>query len=433
MSWRLRHSLAAFQHRNFRLFVVGQFISLIGFWMQGVAQSWLVYRLTGSAAYLGAVAFAQQIPVLLFGFAAGGLVDRTNRRRIVILTQMAALVQAAIMAALTYFGHITITQIFILATLLGIIGAIDMPARQAFLIQMVGKEDLMNAIAINSSMFNAARIIGPAIAGLTLSIYGEAFCFLMNAVSYVAVLISLWMMKIRVHEVSRKQSIIRDLKEGLQYIRETRPIRVMLELVGALGTTGFSFVVLMPIFADRIFARGAPGLAWLMTATGAGALIGALFLAGRKGLKGISKIIAISSFGFSISLMIFSASSYFWLSLLTLVSVGIFMMTSVASINTAIQSLIPDHLRGRVMSLFTTMLIGTAPIGSLIAGTAAKYFGVRITVFGASLICIGAATWFYRTLPAIVPEARRLYELQNPQLANEPVPPLAGVMAAAKK
>ncbi len=393
--------------------------------MQGVAQSWLVYRLTGSAAYLGAVAFAQQIPILLFSFAAGGLVDRTNRRQMVILTQLAALIQASILAALTTFGHITITQIFILATLLGVIGAIDLPARQAFLVQMVGKEDLMNAIAVNSSMFNAARIIGPALAGITLARWGESFCFLMNAVSYVAVLISLWVMKIQVREVERKQSITTDLKEGLIYIRETRPIRVLLELVGALGVAGFSFIVLLPIFADRIFSRGAPGLAWLMTATGAGALSGALFLAGRKGLSGISKIIAFSSFGFSISLMAFSISGYFWLSLLFLGFVGAFMMTSVASINTAIQSIIPDELRGRVMSFFTTMLIGTGPIGSLIAGTAAKYFGVRITVFVSALLCTAAAIWFYRALPAVVPEARRLYQLQNPQLANEPVPPLA--------
>ena len=393
--------------------------------MQGVAQSWLVYRMTGSSAYLGAVAFAQQIPVLLFSFVAGGLVDRTNRRHMVILTQAAAAVQAGILAYLTYSGKITISQIFILAAVLGIIGSVDLPARQAFLVQMVGKEDLMNAIAINSSMFNAARIVGPAIAGITLAKWGEAFCFLMNAVSYLAVLISLFLMKISARNVVHKQSITTDLKEGLQYIRKTRPIKVLLQLVGLLGVAGFSFVVLLPIFADRIFSRGAPGLAWLMTALGCGALIGALFLAGRKGLKGISRVIAISSFGFSISMMSVGISNNFWLTLILLLTTGAFMMTSVASINTAIQSIIPDELRGRVMSFFTTMLIGTAPIGSLIAGTAAKYFGVRVTVFAFSWICVAAAIWFYRSLPAIVPEARRLYLLQNPQLANEPVPPIS--------
>lgn len=425
MSWRFSNSFAAFQHRNFRLFAVGQFISLIGFWMQGVAQSWLVYRMTESSAYLGAVAFAQQIPVLLFSFAAGGLVDRANRRHVVMLTQTAAAVQAGILAALTYSGKITIPQIFVLAALLGMIGAIDLPARQAFLVQMVGKEDLMNAIAINSSMFNAARIVGPAIAGITLAKWGEGFCFLVNAISYLAVLISLFLMKIKARDVIRKQSIMSDLKEGLRYIRETRPVKVLLQLVGLLGVAGFSFVVLLPIFADRIFSRGAPGLAWLMTATGCGALIGALFLAGRKGLKGISKLIAVSSFGFSFSLMAFSICTNFWLSLVFLFATGSFMMTSVASINTAIQSIIPDELRGRVMSFFTTMLIGTAPIGSLITGTAAKYFGVRITVIASAWICVAAAIWFYRSLPAIVPEARRLYLLQNPQLANEPVPPIS--------
>jgi MFS family permease len=427
MAWRISNSLAAFRHRNFRLFATGQFISLIGFWMQGLAQSWLVYRLTGSSVYLGAVAFAQQIPVLLLSFAAGGFVDRTNRRRLVMATQFSALVQASILAALTEFGHITILQVFVLAVLLGIIGAFDLPARQAFLVQMVGKEDLMNAIAINSSMFNAARIIGPALAGIALAKWGEAFCFLMNAISYGAVLISLWMMKIHVSDTYRKQSITSDLKEGIRYIRETRPIRVLLQLVGAMGISGFSFIVLLPIYADRIFSKGAPGLGWLMTATGAGALMGALFLAGKKGLKGISKVIAYSSFGFSVSLMLFSFTSYFPLSLFFLVCIGACMMTSTASINTAIQSIIPDELRGRVMSFFTTMLIGTAPIGSLIAGTSAKYFGVEVTVFGSALICLAAAIWFYRSLPAIVPEARRLYLLQNPQLANEPVPPIAAV------
>jgi MFS family permease len=425
MSWKLKHSLAAFQHRNFRLFASGQFISLIGFWMQGVAQSWLVYRLTGSSAYLGAVAFAQQIPVLLLSFVAGGFVDRANRRHLVICTQVAALVQAAILASLTYAGKITIPQIFVLAVLLGLISAVDMPARQAFLVQMVGKEDLTNAIAINSSMFNAARIVGPAIAGVTLVKWGEAFCFLINAVSYVAVVISLLLMKTKAKEPYQKKSMAGHLKEGMQYIHKNRPIKVLLEMVGLLGVAGFSFAVLLPVFADRVFARGAPGLAWLMTATGCGALFGALFLAGRKGLKGISKVIAISSFGFSFSLMAFSFSSNFWLSLFLLVVTGSFMMTSVASINTAIQSIIPDELRGRVMSFFTTMVIGTAPIGSLIAGTAAKYFGVQVTVFVASWVCVAASIWFYRSLPKIVPEARRLYLLQNPQLANEPVPPIS--------
>ncbi len=415
MTWDIRHSFSAFKHRNFRLFVSGQFISLIGFWMQNVGQSWLVYRLTHSPWYLGAISFSQQIPILLFAFAAGGIIDRSNRRKTVILTQSLALVQASILFWLTFTGLIHISQLFFLAVFIGIISAFDLPARQSFLIQMVGKEDLTNAIAINSSMFNAARMVGPAVAGIVIAKWGESLCFFLNAVTYLAVLVSLFLMKIEhVEENVKKQSFSKDLAEGFRYVRETRPIRVLLQTVGMLGLGGFPFIVLMPLFADQIFHRGASGLGILTTATGIGALCGAFFLAGRRGLKGIGKIISISAFGFSCSLILFGVSPFFWLSFAALCTTGIFMMTSVASINTAIQSMIPDGLRGRVMSLFTTMLIGTAPIGALLAGTLAKYFGARITVVCMAFLCLSAAFWFFRSLPQITTEARRLYLLQNP-------------------
>lgn len=426
MSWQLRNSLAALKHRNFRIFVVGQFISLIGFWMQSVGQSWLVYKLTGSAAYLGAIAFAQQIPILLLSFAAGGVIDRSNRRHVVLLTQSLALVQSAILAFLTYSGRITVPQLFVLASCLGVISAFDLPARQAFLVQMVGRADLMNAIAINSSMFNGARMIGPALAGIVVATWGEALCFLLNSVSYLAVLLSLAVMSIpRSDEPAKRQSLRTDLAEGFRFVRNTRPVRVLLQLMGALGAGGFPFVVLLPIFADRIFGRGAAGLGWLTAATGTGALIGALFLAGRKGLEGIGKIISISAFGFSILLILFGLSKLFWISFLILCGVGFCMMTVVASVNTSIQSIIPDSLRGRVMSLFTTMLIGTAPVGSLIAGGIAKYIGVQYTVVILGLACLSAAIWFYRSLPDIKTEARRLYLLQNPVLVDQPVANMA--------
>jgi len=409
---------SALRHRDFQLFVFGQFISLIGFWLQNVGQSWLVYRLTHSATYLGAIAFSQQIPILLLAVPAGGFVDRTNRHRMVMITQMLLLVQATVLSLLTFADKITIGGLFVLAALMGIISAFDLPARQAFLVQMVGKKDLMNAIAINSSMFNGARMIGPAIAGIVVAKWGESYCFLLNAVTYIAVIVSLLLMKIHPVETESPQSWARDLADGFRFVRETAPVRVMLQLVGAFGISGFSFAVLLPVFADRIFNRGATGLGWLMTAVGIGALFGALFLARRRGLKGISKLIAISAFGFALCLMLFSLSLYFWLSFGLLCLLGFFMLTMIASINTAIQSIIPDSFRGRVMSFFTTMLIGMGPIGSLIAGALADSVGTQIAVFVFALFCLAAAFWFYRSLPSIQAEGRRLYLLQNPQFGD---------------
>src|SRR5919106_3446524 len=230
MAWQLRNSTSALKHRNFRLFVPGQFISLLGFWMQNVGLSWLVYRLTHSTAYLGAVAFSQQIPILLLSLPAGGLVDRSNRHRVVIITQTLALLQATLLTVLTYKGDITVAQIMILGIVIGVISAFDLPARQSFLIQMVNKDDLMNAIALNSSIFNAARMIGPAMAGFIVAKWGESLCFLLNAISYVAVLISLLIMRVPHSEISRKQTLTRDLMEGFQYVKQTLPVRVMLLL-----------------------------------------------------------------------------------------------------------------------------------------------------------------------------------------------------------
>lgn len=418
MAWQFSNSFSALRHRNFRLFVPGQFVSLIGFWMQALGQSWLVYRMTHSPAYLGAIGFCQQIPVLLLALPAGGWVDRVNRHRLVILTQSLALLQASILTYLTYTGKINLPWLFAMAIFIGIVSAFDLPARQAFLVQMVGREDLMNAIALNSSMFNAARVVGPAIAGFALAKWGEAFCFLLNAVTYLAVIVPLFLMKIRRSEESQRKSWAKEVADGFRYIRETKPIGILLRLTGAFGIGGFAFTVLLPIFADRIFQRGAGGLGWLMTGVGLGALIGALVLAGRKGLSGIGNVISYSSFGFGSFLLLFSLSAYFWLSFVLLIIVGIFMILTIASINTTIQSIIPDHIRGRVMSFFTTMLIGTAPIGSLISGGIARYVGARSTIFISSLVCLSAAFWFYRWLPKIRPEARRLYLLQNPTVAG---------------
>ena len=376
--------------------------------MQNVGLSWLVYRLTHSTTYLGAVAFSQQIPILLLALPAGGLVDRSNRHRVVIITQTLALCQAVLLTVLTYRGEITVAQIMILGILIGVISAFDLPARQSFLVQMVNREDLMNAIALNSSMFNAARMIGPAIAGFIVAKWGESLCFLLNAISYVAVLVALFLMRVPHTKITRKQTLTRDLMEGFRYVQQTLPVRVMLQLMGSFGVAGFSFAVLLPVFADQIFLRGATGLGWLLTALGLGALFGALLLAGRKGITGISTLITIGAFGFSVSLMLFSFLTIFWLAFLVLTIAGFFMMMMVASTNTAIQWMISDSFRGRVMSFFTTMLIGTAPFGSLIAGYAAKVLGPQITVFASGLIGLAASYWFYRALPAIRSEGRKL-------------------------
>jgi MFS family permease len=408
MPWELRNSISALKHRNFRLFIPGQFISLLGFWMQNVGLSWLVYRLTHSTALLGAVAFSQQIPILLLALPAGGFVDRSNRHRVVIVTQTLALLQAAFLATLAFRGNINVPQILILGTLIGVIGAFDMPARQSFLIEMVNREDLMNAIALNSSMFNAARMIGPAIAGFIVAKWGEAFCFLFNALSYVAVLISLLLMRVPHAPVTNKQSLTTDIMDGFRYVKQTTPVRVILQLLGCFGIAGFSFSVLLPVFADQIFVRGAAGLGWLMAAVGLGALTGALFLAGRKGIAGIGRVILLGAIGFSTSLMLFSFMTIFSMAILLLCSTGFFMMMLVASSNTAIQSMISDAYRGRVMSFFTTMVIGTAPIGSLTAGYVARFLGPQLTVFIFAIICLVASYWFYRSLPAIRTEARDL-------------------------
>lgn len=417
---QLTETLPAFKHRNFRLFFLGQFISLIGFWMQTVGQSWLVYRMTQSSAYLGAINFCQQVPILLIGLLAGGFVDRTNRHRLVVITQTAALVQAGILAFLTYTGRINMPLLFVMAVLLGVISAFDLPARQAFMIEMTSREGLMSGIALNSSMFNAARMIGPAIAGLVVRKWGESFCFLMNAVSYLAVIMALLAMNIEKRDKPKsRKSLTKDMQEGFEYIRQTRPIRILLQLIAGLSVAGFPFAVLLPVFADKIFGHGAGGYGLLLTGSGVGALAGALFLAVRKGVRGIGKIISWSALGFSVSLILFSYTPYFWLAFVLLISVGFFMMLTIASVNTTIQSIVPDELRGRVMSFFTTMLIGLAPVGGFLAGVVAKYWDVQYTVFTFSLFCLIAALWFFRSLPSIKHETVRLLNQQAIFVSHE--------------
>ncbi len=407
-------AVRALRHRNFQLFFGGQFISLIGTWIQTVAQSWLVYRLTGSSLLLGAVGFSSQIPVFLVAPIGGTITDRHNRHRLVIATQTASMVLAFILAWLTLSGRIQIWQIFVLAALLGVVNAFDIPGRQAFLVDMVGREDLMNAIALNSSMFNGARIVGPAVAGLMVAAIGEGWCFFANAISYLAVIAGLLMMKVRAYDTpARTASALENMLEGFQYVRQTGPIRSLLLLLGLISLVGMPYAVLMPIFADRILHSGARGLGLLMGATGVGALFGALILAAKQGLKGLGKWVAVCSIGFGVSLILFAFSRSLWLSMVLLLPVGFTMMVQMASSNTLIQSMVPDHLRGRVMAVYSMMFMGMAPFGSLFAGAIADRLGAPITLAIGGVACIAGSTLFAAHLPGWRTEARQLIIAQG--------------------
>jgi len=406
-------TLRALRHRNFQLFFSGQLISLIGTWMQTVAQSWLVYRLTGSALLLGAVGFASQIPVFLVATIGGTTADRVNRQRLVIATQTAAMLLAAILAWLTLTDLIQVWHIFVLAALLGVVNAFDIPGRQSFLVDMVGKEDLMNAIALNSSMFNGARIIGPAVAGILVARIGEGWCFAANALSYIAVIVGLKLMKVHCPPRTSGRSPIEDIIEGFHWVAKTKIIRALLLLLGLVSLVGMPYTVLMPIFADRILHGGARGLGILMTATGVGALCGALTLATKTGVKGLGRWVAIACASFGISLFLFSFSRWFWVSVALLVPAGYSMMLQMACSNTLIQTMVPDQLRGRVMAVYSMMFMGMAPIGALLGGAFAHRMGAPLTVALGGVTCVLGAILFGRALPELRVEARRLIVAQG--------------------
>jgi MFS family permease len=382
--------------------------------MQNIAESWLVYRLTGSALLLGAVGFASQIPVFLTAPIGGIVADRHNRKHVVIGTQVASMVLATILAILTLTGLVRVWHVFVLASLLGVVNAFDIPARQSFLVDMVGKEDLMNAIALNSSMFNGARIVGPAVAGILVAKIGEGWCFGANAVSYVAVITGLLMMRVqRPAALASSASPLAHIVEGFRFVRHTAPIRALLILLGIVSLVAMPYTVLMPVFADQVLHGGARGLGILMGATGVGALLGALTLAARTGVKGLGRWVAFSCGGFAISLMLFTLSRNFWLSAALLLPVGFCMMLQMASSNTLIQAMVPDRLRGRVMALYSMMFMGMAPFGALLGGALADRLGAPLTVGIGSVAGLGGAIWFGLTLPKVRVEARRLIVAQT--------------------
>jgi MFS family permease len=422
-------TLRALRHRNFQLFFSGQLISLIGTWMQTIAQSWLVYRLTASPLLLGTAGFASQFPVFLVAPLGGIAADRFNRQRLVIGTQISSMILAAVLATLTLTGVVQVWHIFVLAALLGVVNAFDIPARQSFLVDMVGKEDLMNAIALNSSMFNGARIVGPAISGILVARIGEGWCFFANSVSYIAVIVGLLLMRVdRPSRLAPSGPMLARLIEGFRFARNTGPIRALLLLLGLVSLVAMPYSVLMPLFADRVLHGGARGLGILMGATGVGALLGALTLATRSGVRGLGRWVAFSCGGFGISLVLFSLSRNFWLSAILLLPVGFGMMLQMSSSNTLIQAMVPDELRGRVMALYTMMFMGMAPFGSLFAGALAHRLGAPLTVSIGAMACIGAATLFFFHLPRIRVEARRLIVAQEIAGGEPSVEMTAGVV-----
>jgi MFS family permease len=408
---RFAHAWRALRHRNFRLFFSGQSISLIGTWMTRVATGWLVYRLTGSALVLGLVSFAGQIPTFVLAPFAGVLVDRLNRRNLLVWTQVLAGVQSLGLAALTLAKVITIHEILALSVFQGMINAFDMPGRQSFLVQMVeDKQDLQNAIALNSSMVNLARLVGPAIAGLIIAAVGEGYCFAIDGFSYLAVILSLVLMRVRVAPSKRvTASMLEQLKEGWSYVTGFRPIRTILTLFAVMSLMGMPFVVLMPIFASQVLHGGPHTLGYLMGASGVGALVSAISLTLRKSVRGLTTMIQISAALFGVGLILFGLSRNLSLSLLLMLVVGFGMMQGLAASNTVIQTLVPEDKRGRVMSYYTVAFVGMAPFGSLLAGALAHRFGAPHAVMVTGACCVAGSVWFTTQLPAVRAIMRPIY------------------------
>lgn len=406
------------QHRNYRLFFLGQLISLIGTWMQSLAQAWLVYRLTGSAVLLGLVGFASQVPVFLLSPFGGVVADRRDRRRVLVATQTAAMLLALTLALMTLSGRIEVWQVIVLAALLGVANGFDIPTRQAFVVELVGRQDLVNAIALNSSMFNGARIVGPAVAGVVVATVGEGWCFFANSVSYLAVLGSL--LAIRLPPGARAAALaspLAQILEGWRFVARTAPIRALLLLLGLVSLTGMPYAVLMPVMAEDVLHAGASGLGLLMGASGVGALAGALVLARRTSIRGLGGWVASAALAFGIALIVFSLSRHFWLSVVLLLPVGFAMLLQMSSSNTLIQSMVPDELRGRVMSAYSMMFMGMAPAGALLAGGLAGIIGAPATIAVGGAVCILGALAFRSRLPGLRDEARRLITAQDEAVA----------------
>ncbi len=396
----------ALRHPNYRLFFIGQAISLVGTWLTRVAMSWLVYRLTSSPILLGVVGFAGQLPTFLLAPFAGVLVDRWNRHRVLVATQVCALVQSAMLAAFALTNTITVWHVLLLSIFQGLINAFDTPARQAFVVEMVtAREDLPNAIALNSSMVHLARLIGPSIAGGLIAVVGEGWCFTIDAISYLAVIASLLMMKLVPRPRPATQAgMLASLGEGFRYVRSHAPIRSILLSMACVSLVGVPYMVLMPVFAARVFSGGPHTLGLLMGASGLGALAGALWLASRRSVLGLGRVICVAGGTFGAAMVGFGLSQWLWLSMLLMVLTGAGMMVQMSASNTLVQTLVDEDKRGRVMSFFTMAFFGMLPFGSLAAGLLGDRIGAQSTVVCCGVATLVAMTFFARKLP----ELRRL-------------------------
>lgn len=419
---KLTAMFRALKNYNYRIFFIGQGISLSGTWMQQIALSWLVYRLTDSVFLLGAVTFAGQIPAFLLGPFAGVVADRFNRHRILIVTQFLSMIQAATLAFLVLTDTIQVWHILSLSTLLGFINGFDIATRQAFVIELVHKrEDIGNAIALNSSLFNVARLVGPSIAGFIIAVAGEGICFLINAISYLGVLGSLFMMRLEPFKsVKQKRKVWYSLKEGVVYGLGFPPIRMLIIMVALISLFGMPFSVLLPVFARDILHGGPNTLGYLVAASGVGALSGALFLAQRETVLGLGKIMIFCMVFLGLSLMVFSVSQILLLSLVCMLFSGFGMIVTLASCNTLLQTIVEDDKRGRIMSLYTMAFMGMAPFGSMLAGSVAEIIGVEMTMLAAGFLCAVSTIPFAVILPKIKGMVRPIYQELGilPQVAS---------------
>jgi MFS family permease len=406
------NALRALRHRNFRLFFCGQSVSLLGTWMTRLATSWLVYRLTGSSFLLGVITFAGQIPTFLVGPLAGVWADRWDRRRVLLVTQFLAAVQSLMLAGLTLSGHITIWEVVLLSIFQGLINAFDMPARQSFLVQMVnGRTDLSNAIALNSTMVNGARLLGPALAGIIIAAVGEGYCFLIDGLSYFAVIASLLAMKIEGRTAAKSTaSMLVQLKEGWVYVSTFAPIRTVLLSFAIISFMGVPYTVLMPVFATKILHGGPHTLGFLMGSAGVGSIIAALSLAARKSVRGLYRVIPAVAAVFGGGLIAFSFSRNYWLSLALMGVTGFGMIQFAAASNTVIQTIVEEDKRARVMSYYMMAYMGASPFGSLLAGSLAPVLGAPGTVLLCGIGCVAGAVWFWLQLPKLRPVIRPIYQ-----------------------
>lgn len=413
-------ALRALRHRNFRLFFCGQLISLIGTWMDPVAESWLIYRLTGSSLMLGTVAFVGQIPIFLLMPIGGIVADRYDRRSVLVATQASMMTLTLVLAALTLTHVVRPWHVMVLGALMGIVSAFDIPVRQAFLADTVSREDLVNAIALNSAIFNGARVIGPALAGIVVAAVGEGWCFLANGLSFLAVIAGLLMIMAAPARQPLQGSPVQNIIEGFQFTTRTAPVRALMLLWGLISLTGAPCVVLMPVFAGQVLHGNARALGMLMGAIGLGALCGAITLATRKNVSGLERWIVIACNTFGAALILFSLSRTFWVSAALLVPVGFSVVLEMGSSNTLIQGMVPDHLRGRVMAVCSMMFMGMAPLGALMAGSVAHAIGVPMTVALGGLISIIGGIIFTARLSALRLAVRDLVAAQQ---MPSPAPP----------